>query len=63
MANHQLVHDLKVLTIADLKKEASKNLPLKYNEYFNEGAGDLLTYTEALRHFRGPLTLDVQSTG
>jgi hypothetical protein len=57
MANHGLVHDVKVLTIADLKKEASKNLPLVYQQYFNEGAGDLLTYIETPNYFLNSLTL------
>ncbi|GAT18580.1 FMN-dependent dehydrogenase family protein [Aspergillus luchuensis] len=43
MANRPKDHDSKVLTIADLAIEAQKRLPPVVRDYFNEGAGDLIT--------------------
>ncbi|KAL7655631.1 hypothetical protein ACMYSQ_007575 [Aspergillus niger] len=43
MANRPKEHDTKVLTIADLAIEAQKRLPPVVRDYFNEGAGDLIT--------------------
>ncbi|OJK02001.1 hypothetical protein ASPACDRAFT_40817 [Aspergillus aculeatus ATCC 16872] len=43
MSNRGKIHDTKVLTIADLAVEAQKRLPPVVRDYFNEGAGDLVT--------------------
>ncbi|KAF4545973.1 FMN-dependent dehydrogenase family protein [Lasiodiplodia theobromae] len=43
MANRQRTLHPKILTIKDLKEEASKKLPPMYRDYFNEGAMDMIT--------------------
>ncbi|PWY92977.1 FMN-dependent dehydrogenase family protein [Aspergillus sclerotioniger CBS 115572] len=43
MANRPQDYDAKVLTIADLALEAQKRLPPVVRDYFNEGAGELIT--------------------
>ncbi|CAD0105984.1 unnamed protein product [Aureobasidium uvarum] len=36
--------DPHVLTIADLKEAACRDMPAMYRDYYNEGAMDLITY-------------------
>ncbi|KAL1624419.1 hypothetical protein SLS56_007823 [Neofusicoccum ribis] len=43
MANRPQAFHPKILTIRDLKDEASKKLPPMYRDYFNEGASDMIT--------------------
>ncbi|KAK5937451.1 hypothetical protein PMZ80_010458 [Knufia obscura] len=43
MANRKARFDPKVFTISDLKDEAAKKVPIEYTQYFNEGAGDMIT--------------------
>ncbi|GME58001.1 (S)-2-hydroxy-acid oxidase [Neofusicoccum parvum] len=46
MANRPQRLDSKVLTISDLKAQADKKLPRTISEYFNHGAGDMITLNE-----------------
>jgi hypothetical protein len=61
--NRQLKRDTKVVCLADLEREGSRNLSKMIGEYYNEGAMDLITYVAF--HSRGgglSLTLSTDST-